>query len=417
MTRQRTILFATFFMLTLPLSAHAAPADAPNILGTTAVNGKGLKIKSTDGTIEMSLRGYAQYDTRFFIHDKDDTSKNAMLARRVRPVFGFKAGDVSLRFMPDLTTSPARILDANLDYHYTDALQFRVGKFKTPIGLERLQSATDMMFIERGMPTNFAPTRDVGAQIFGETSLLEYQLGIFEGDEDLGTRNSDADSTFDGNARVLIHPFQDNKNSVLQEFAFGAGSSYGQHHGSTNSPLISRYRSSGQQTIFKYRSGTMADGTHWRFYPQGYWYHDNMGILAEYVLDHQELTRGAITENLTHSAWQIEASYVLTGEEVHFSGGIKPNEPFDISTNSWGAWEMVGRIGGISFDEDAFTALAADNDSVSAARNLAIGINWYLNENFKLATNYDYSYFDGGNLAGSNRANEHAIFSRAQLRF
>ena len=36
------------------------------------------------------------------------------------------------------------------------------GKFKVPVGLERLESATDIRFIERGFPTSLVPNRDLG---------------------------------------------------------------------------------------------------------------------------------------------------------------------------------------------------------------------------------------------------------------
>jgi phosphate-selective porin len=43
-------------------------------------------------------------------------------------------------------------------------------------------------------------------------------------------------------------------------------------------------------------------------------------------------------------------------------------------------------------------------------------LNWYLNENIELATNYDYTHFNLGNI-GSDRRSEHALFSRVQFRF
>ena len=36
------------------------------------------------------------------------------------------------------------------------------GKFKVPVGLERLQSANDIRFVERAFPTSLLPNRDLG---------------------------------------------------------------------------------------------------------------------------------------------------------------------------------------------------------------------------------------------------------------
>jgi phosphate-selective porin OprO/OprP len=38
----------------------------------------------------------------------------------------------------------------------------RAGQYKAPVGLERLQSASAIVFLERAFPTELAPNRDRG---------------------------------------------------------------------------------------------------------------------------------------------------------------------------------------------------------------------------------------------------------------
>ena len=55
-----------------------------------------------------------------------------------------------------------QILDAYANVAINPAFQVRVGKFKTPIGLEQLQSDPVAFFNERSVATGLTPNRDVG---------------------------------------------------------------------------------------------------------------------------------------------------------------------------------------------------------------------------------------------------------------
>jgi len=380
---------------------------------------KGLKITSPDKNYELSLRGTFQFDSRNFLNDDNNTGRDDLLARRLRPTLEVKAGNASLRLMPDFAGSTTRIFDAHADYKITDALQFRFGKFKTPIGLERLQSAADLTFIERGHPTNLAPSRDFGFMVYGNLvpDVLEYQLGVFNGNQDLGNTDGDDDDSKDIVARVFAQPFRNSDTVALQGLGVGIAGSIGERDGSSSRPILGTYKSPGQQDFFRYRSGTFADGQHWRLYPQAYWYSGNIGLLAEYATSSQEVSRGANHAELQHHAWQLAASYVLTGEDVNFRGGVKPSEDFDPGKRGIGAWEISARIGQTDVDDKTFTTFADSSAAASKARSYGGGLNWYLSENLKLMANYDITQFDGGAAGGRDLPDEHALFTRTQFRF
>jgi hypothetical protein len=75
------------------------------------------------------------------------------------------------------------VQDAWVDVKLHAAARVKVGKLKSPFGLERLQSATALGFVERGFPTALAPNRDVGVQVWGDVAggVVSWAAGVFDG--------------------------------------------------------------------------------------------------------------------------------------------------------------------------------------------------------------------------------------------
>ena len=85
-----------------------------------------------------------------------DVFRNGLQVRRFLHPARFRAGDHGhLRRL-----HPAQLFPW---------FQVRAGKFKPPVGLERLQSDDDTNFVERGLPTLLVPQRDIGYQIGGRS--------------------------------------------------------------------------------------------------------------------------------------------------------------------------------------------------------------------------------------------------------
>jgi phosphate-selective porin OprO/OprP len=401
----------------LTANGVSASAVASSSQADVQFGKKGLKITSPDGEHSLSIKGYAQYDSRQFLNDKGNTGRDDILARRIRPVVeGTVAKDFSFRVMADFAGSSTRVQDAYVDYKYNDHLGIRAGKFKAPLGLERLQSASDMDFIERGLPSNLSSTRDVGVQFQGDIipDIVEYQLGIFNGAEDNANLNNDEDDKKDLIGRIFAHPFKKSGNA-LEKLGVGFAASTGDREGNATKAILPTYRSLGQQSVFTYSAGTFADGTQTRFIPQGYYYYKNLGLVAEYAISKQEITNAADSVSLNHKAWQVIASYVLTGENASFKG-VTPKNDFAAGKGGWGAFELIARVGSLDIDNKAFPIYANINNSITRQDSAGVGVNWYLNENVRVGLNYDVTKFDGGAF-GADREDENALFSRLQLKF
>ena len=384
-----------------------------------AVNDKGASFKSAQGDYEVKIRGLIQGDGRFFLNDDAVAQNDTFLLRTARPIIEGSLGKlVGFRFTPEFAGDSASIVDVYADLRFDPGYTLRVGKFTSPVGLERLQSSAALADIERSLASELAPNRDIGIQLQGEVAngRLGYAIGVFNGTvdgRDAATVNPDDNFEYAG--RIFFEPFKNSANA-LSGLGFGIGASAGDKQGSGNS-FLPRYRTPGQVQFFNYRSAVLADGQQSRWSPQGYYYRNAFGLLAEYIVSEQEVSIGGVNEDLSNKAWQATASYVLTGEDASYRGVVKPTQPFSPGTGGWGAFEVVGRYGVLEIDDDAFPLFADPSVAAGKAASWTLGLNWYLNSNLKLVLNYLQTRLDGGAATGADREDEKAVFTRMQVAF
>lgn len=405
----------------LELQQEDATAKAASA-STVAVNDKGLSVRSSDGNFEIKLRGLIQADQRLFFDDDGVPQNDTFAFRRIRPTLEGSLGSlVGFRLTPEFAGDSATIVDAYVDVKFDPRYTLRVGKVKAPIGLERLQSASAISFIERGFPTELAPNRDIGAQLQGELAKgrVNYTIGVYNGAADgRDAPTSDADDNFEFAGRVFFEPWK-NDASALSGLGFGIAASSGDKNGLGNN-FLPRYRTPGQAVFFNYRTTIAADGEHRRISPQFHYYRNAFGLLGEYIRSEQDVWisgNAATHTSLTNTAWQLTGSWVITGEDAGYRGVVKPTRSFLAGGEGWGAFELVGRYGELDVDDDAFPLYASADSSASRSRAWGIGLNWYLSSNLKLVFNHTHATFDGGAPLGADREDEKTFFSRVQVAF
>ena len=419
--------------------------NAPKVSAAAQWGPKGFAITSADGSNVLRLGALVQADGRYFIDSATPATGNTWLLRRVRPILQGTLADIyDFKLMPDFGGGKAIVQDAFVTARFEPWLALTVGKFKPPVGLERLQSAADNRFIERALPTDLVPNRDIGVQLGGDLAggRLNYSIGVFNGVAD-GTssdNNPTPDFSSDGKgdvaARVFLRPFLLSGNAALTGLGVGLAGTYVRATGSPANTLLAAYKTSGQQSFFSYRgntaatqtqpalnNGTYASGERLRLAPQLYYYAGPIGLLGEYTRVRQGVARvnGAVTRSglLTQSAWQAQLSWLLTGEQESF-GGVTPKTPFRVGEPGWGAIELVARVQGLAVDPGAFAggsnSFANPASSAQRARAAGAALNWYLNRNLKWALDYELTRFKGGALGG-DRPDEKALFTRFQVAF
>jgi len=389
------------------------------------VGANGATFSSADTNFVVSLHGVLQADSRTFFDDNGFKGNDGFILRRARPILsGTVFRDFDFLFVPDFGGNTVQIFDAYVNYRYRPALQFQVGKFKSPIGLEALVTDRNILFNERSLATDLVPNRDLGAELHGDLfgGVASYAAGIFNGAPDYNgtTTNADYDNNKAFAGRVFLQPWKTSEVAALRGLGFGLGGSYEVDRAATNTAtgLTPGYTTDGQQKFFSYSSGVFADGTHWRLAPQAYYYWGPLGLLGEYVISDQQVTKGTSSADLHNTAWEVTGSWLLTGEDATYDS-VTPEHPFDPRNGQWGAWQVVARYANLDVDKNAFPTFASYSSSASSARAWSVGLNWYLNNNIRVDTSFSRTLFCGytGGTPAVPAQTENVLFTRVQLAF
>jgi len=428
----------------VPDATSVPPAAGDRLAASLGADG--FALQSADGANVIRFRGNVSVDGRYFGDATTPATADTWLIRRLRPTLeGTLANHFDYRIMPDFGQGKTVVQDAWADVRVEPWLVLQFGKFKAPVGLERLQLEQYSRFIEPALTADLLPYRDLGFKVGGALArgAISYDVGIFDGAPDGGSSdgnaapdlNSTGKFTWDG--RVFLRPFLGTPWPGVQGLGAGVAVTYARAQGTASSSgttsLLAGYRTTGQQAMFAYRTNsgtgglnaaTVADGIERRVVPQVYYYLGPVGLLGEYVQAGQQVERAVGTGvtrygTLRQNAWQLQASWFLTGEREAYDRAA-PKQDFGFGSGGTGAWELVARYHGIHFDNAAFTGATASFanplTSVRAAHAVGVGVNWYLTRNFKAQLDYEMTGFAGGAAAG-DRGDERVLTSQFALIF
>ena len=382
----------------------AAAAPAPTIsAGDTIAVEKTVEAPPKPAKLELKPGGYLHVDGRRFV--ENNTGAHDFTVRRLRfKLDGSASKLIGFRTLVDFAGSRVQVLDAWAELRFHPAVVLRAGKDKGQFGLERLQSATALTFVERGYPTQLAPNRDIGAWLRGDYGLVHYAVGVVGGAANNTVLEAETDDVLEYNAHVLVSP--------VRGLAIGGAATFGRSKGTQTATGLAGVRTPGQLEFFKYATGTTADttahtdGYRTRWTAHGYYHGGPFGVLAEYVLDREPVEFGGTTELLSHRAWQLAASVAVTPDDGPTYKGLKPKRTFDLERGTWGAVELAARYSELRVDEDTFESGMATG--AQRARTFTGGINWYLSDIVKLQANYELTTFDGSTM----RETEHLVSTR-----
>jgi phosphate-selective porin OprO and OprP len=403
----------------------------------------GFAFGSASGDFLLRLRGTLQLDSRTYLDDAPVANNDGFLLRRARVILqGTVYKDFDYVFLTEFAGNGApQILNASVNYRYTPALQFQAGKFVTPFGLEMLQPDRDTFFNERALASDLVPNRDVGLQVHGDLfeQGVNYAAALLNGTTD-GTsspnNNFADDLAFAG--RLFFQPFVKSSMSGLRGAGFGLSGTYETVGSpstaalpSTTGGILPGYYTDGQLQFFAYNPGdrtlVVANGDHWRLSPQAYYFYGPFGLMGEYVISNQRVSRvGSApieSASLQNAAWEITGSWVVTGEDATYGGGVVPLRPFNPLERRWGALQVVARVMKLEVDPAAFPRFSDPLTSAQAATAWSLGLNWYLNHAIRVNASFSHTFFNGGGGAGITapatvtRKDENVLFTRVQLAF
>lgn len=398
---------------------------------TAQADDKGFGLKSADGAYSLRFNALLQADTRWFINDGVLSDRaDTFLIRKFRPGIGgtlFNFAD--FRFTPDFAGGTAAVLDGYIDLRPAPFLKLRVGKFKAPLGLERLQGDATLHFLERALTQNLTPQRDVGAALWGEIAggIVRYDLGIFNGAADNTSPDVDANHAKDFEGRLLVQPLKAEALKYYGSLGLHFAASTGNRFGTPASPQLPQFRSGGQQVIFSYIAPTNLDGIAFahlrqtRLNPAIFYYGGGLGIFVEFVQSRQAIQKGNVVTTVTNRAGHATLSYAFNG--VNSLDGVAPLSRFDATKGTWGAVEIALRANFLKVDDAVFgpAALANPAASVRRAAGGAVALTWIPSLTTRVSINYEQTRFKGGAAAPDrtviDRKTENVIITRAQVNF
>lgn len=433
--------------------AEAAPVISKELAQLLSQSGfvdagpTGFALRSANKQAQLRFHLQVQADGKFWKGTTPAGVRETFFLRRAIPwIDGTLPGGISFLLAPDFsqfsTTNTAaqgnaaiNLPDAYFQLKIVDELQFRFGKFRAPIGLERLQPTGQLFFNEFAIATQLTPLREVGGQIQGEFAkgLVGYAAGVFNGAVDNAYTDIDPSRYKDVEGMIYVRPFGPSTPDQFQYAVFGVAGTAGRRSGapqaaglSTNLPT---YKSPGGASIFSYKVGAtpdtsntvIASGQQRRLNVHGYYAVGPFGILAEYLYSQQRV--GLDYNNITagNQGWTAEASVFLFGGKASYSQA-QVLTPFDLNAGTFGALELVGRASQLRFDDALFGAKADatkpvdEATSVKRATELAGGLTWYWSRCVRILLSYNHTSYKGG-VAGGDRTAENVFFGRTQLNF
>jgi phosphate-selective porin OprO and OprP len=384
---------------------HLANAQTPSSAPSPFV----VQSDGCDNLLQFDV--FVQLDGRFALHDSAGSIVDTFAIRRFRPsVQGRVLRHFEFFFNPDFAGGTLVVQDAYFDTVFSKAFRVRLGKFKTPIGLERLMSANGLTFAERALPTELTPNRDVGVQVLAELvdGMFSYMASIVNGVPDLASGDVDTNDGKVVTGRVIVRPSARRADSKWNGLGVGIGGGTGRVN---ELPFL---RSATLFQPFFMYDDAAGDGNRVRVSPQAFYYYKSFAAFAEYMRSAQPIRRDDVRADIDHTAWEISGSYLLTGEAAtdHL---IRPSNDFDFGGGHVGALQVAARYHTVEVDDEAFARGLAAPGSSRKADAFTIGVNWSLNPFIKYVLNFERTVFDGD--AHGPRPAENGLVVRAQLYF
>lgn len=428
----------------LPASAvvdQAQPAAAPKKEAPLAAgwNGEHFFIRSADGQFSISPYGYVDDDYRAY--KGDGSPSDTFVLRRAR--FGFQ-GNYGSHFDFALLTDAAAttgsvVRDVYLNVRIRPEFQFQAGQFKTPFAQEAGTGATNLDFIERGFQAMLYPSaasafRSPGVAIHGDLDggVVQYWLGAFNG-KGYAVVNTTNQPEVVGRLRFYL--WRKSKNELLKQLAFGGSIDRGRSRGL-----------SGDQSF----SGALPDAAY-NFFPQftingpiqrynGEFTYLKSGFALRGEYDQLNMSRNNVGSeqagglgflslpSIIAKAWDISATYLLTGEKQPENGTPRVKSPtFGPDTpggkgRGWGAWGVGVRFTGIQANEPEANFLSYYTPGFVSGFNYhtfeyTLGLNWFPNYWVKYSVNLGIDQLKEPSTIGAVPQNYYVVLQQIQFRF
>lgn len=365
--------------------------DAPEERTPQGWDGFRLELENHDAYVQ--IHGLLHSDFVAHARDDEDAYSDRFFFRRGRvSLYAEYGGRFAFSIEPQFTENGVNVVDAYVDLRIVpNWLNLRVGKMKTPLGVEMVQSITALVLPERGLSTQLVPFRDQGVYASGrsEGELIGYGFGIGNGVPDGTLPRPELDDHFEFYGHTDLRPLtllsgQRDTPQLMLRMAFSAG----MDRDNIGESAHGTPQSAAGRPLFTITDDLVADGMRYRLNPQLTYYHGPVGVLGEYVRSSQELRDDSTGQRarIDNDTWLVAAQVVLTGEDANY-GLVRPER-------RWGAVDLTFRYSELMIDESMESAGFVAAQSVNNARALGVGVNYYPNPIFRISMSYEHTEFE-----------------------
>jgi phosphate-selective porin OprO/OprP len=339
------------------------------------------KISSADGRFSFQPFGRVHMDYTFFNDDVRDNADNANFRRASLGFNGKVDNDWKYTFEVDFAGDATNLKAAYLGYTGIDGYELRAGHFKPALGFGENTSSNYIQFIERSAPTNtFITGRKLGLGLFTGGDNWSFAGGVFN--DDAGVDSSDDEAvSFDLGASFA--PI----NEAGKVLHLGVAGSLRYPDAAADSVRFRARPETGKGTRFV-DTGTIANVDSVTVYGlELAGVMDSATFQGEYFKTDVDLNSGS--NDPSFSGWYAQATYLVTGEQRKYDAKsgqfkrIKPKTPFKFGVDgATGAVEIALRYSNTDLNDAGAGVLGGEMD------NFTVGVNWYINNNVRLMTNY-----------------------------
>jgi hypothetical protein len=415
------------------------PAEGKNPPLTAGWNGEHFYIRSPDGQFSISPYGYVNTDYRAY--EGDGAPANTFLLRQAR--FGFQ-GNYGSHFdfallVDAASTSGSVVRDVYLNVRFKPEFQFQAGQFKAPFAQETGIGDTNLDFMERGFQSMLYPSaasayRSPGAAVHGDIAhgVMQYWVGGFNGK---GYALANTTNQPEVVGRLRFYPWRNSKSEWFKQLAVGGSVDFARSRGLSGDQSFSATLPDGAYTFFPQFA---INGPIERYNGEFTYLKSAFSLRGEY--DQLNMFRRNVGSEqtgglafltlpgITAKAWDVSATYLLTGEKRPENGTPRVNHPlFGPDTpggkgRGLGAWEVAFRFTGIQANEPGANFLSFYTPGYVPPFNYhtfeyTAGLNWYPNYWTKYVLNIGIDQLKDPSTIGALPQNYYVIMQRLQFRF
>lgn len=380
---------------------------APLKLPVSSQFSAGFELKTKDEEFTLQFHDLTQFDLRLYEQRNQATVRDTFVFPRQWFIFNGRMTKPIEYYVSIAEGFDAlNILDVFINLHYSDVLQFRFGRFKTPFTYEFYALPINgLINPERSLFfNNFGLNRDLGAMAWGllADKRIDYAFGVFN-----GTRNGllDANNAKDFLGYVNVKPFVNSGMPGLEFWNFGGSMMYGDE----NNPPIPRTLRTIVPTLgndaigipfLTFNDNVREAGERQLFSLHSAYYYKQLSVVGEWQSGYQSYNFVGGTTSSTQlpiQSFYLQSGFFLTGETVSGRGMVRPIRPFDVRKGKfgWGAWEPFARYNYLRIGREVFNLGFSDpNLYANQLYTTDVGFNWYMTQNLKFVFQWEHAEFD-----------------------